>query len=34
MIERRRRVIAMSCVAIRDAKNADVRKMAQMTITK
>lgn len=34
MIEHHRGAVSMSRVAIRDAKDADVKQMAQMTITK
>lgn len=34
MIEHHRGAIAMSRVAVRDAKDAQIREMAQMTITK
>lgn len=34
MIEHHRGAIAMSRVAVRDAKDAETRRMAQMTITK
>jgi uncharacterized protein (DUF305 family) len=34
MIEHHRGAIAMSRVAVRDAKDAETKRMAQMTITK